>query len=123
MDKKIKIIFCILLMTIVSAGFLLLRKSGQKQTQNNSKVLKYIDAKTEKPTIHVFDDNKFVFVVQKDGIGGIAFGQDYVSVLDVHQKEINESMIDREKNGSPKIAKDEYFNIISYELYQLLGKK
>jgi hypothetical protein len=44
-------------------------------------------------------------------------------------------MIDREKNGSPKIAKDEYFNIISYdlnaagfpskktELYQLLGKK
>ena len=135
MDKKIKIIFCILLMTIVSAGFLLLRKSGQKQTQNNSKVLKYIDAKTEKPTIHVFDDNKFVFVVQKDGIGGIAFGQDYVSVLDVHQKEINESMIDREKNGSPKIAKDEYFNIISYDLnasgfpgkktevYQLLGKK
>lgn len=135
MDKKIKIIFCILLMTIVSAGFLLLRKSGQKQTQNNSKVLKYIDAKTEKPTIHVFDDNKFVFVVQKDGIGGIAFGQDYVSVLNVHQKEINESMIDREKNGSPKIAKDEYFNIISYdlnvsgfpskktELYQLLGKK
>ena len=134
MDKKIKIIFCILLMTIVSAGFLLLRKSGQKQTQNNSKVLKYIDAKTEKPTIHVFDDNKFVFVVQKDGIGGIAFGQDYVSVLDVHQKEINESMIDREKNGSPKIATDEYFNIISYdlnvsgfpskktELYQLLGK-
>ena len=135
MDKKIKIIFCILLMTIVSAGFLLLRKSGQKQTQNNSKVLKYIDAKTEKPTIHLFDDNKFVFVAQKDGIGGIAFGQDYVSVLDVHQKEINESMIDREKNGSPKIAKDEYFNIISYdlnvsgfpskktELYQLLGKK
>lgn len=135
MDKKIKIIFCILLMTIVSAGFLLLRKSGQKQTQNNSKVLKYIDAKTEKPTIYVFDDNKFVFVVQKDGIGGIAFGQDYVSVLDVHQKEINQSMIDREKNGSPKIAKDEYFNIISYdlnvsgfpskktELYQLLGKK
>ncbi|MFR0820520.1 MAG: hypothetical protein ACLSID_06085, partial [Lactococcus lactis] len=52
-----------------------------------------------------------------------------------HQKQINESMIDREKNGSPKIAKDEYFNIISYdlnaagfpskktELYQLLGKK
>ena len=44
-------------------------------------------------------------------------------------------MIDREKNGSPKIAKDEYFNIISYDLnasgfpgkktevYQLLGKK
>ncbi len=51
------------------------------------------------------------------------------------KKQINESMIDREKNGSPKIAKDEYFNIISYdlnaagfpskktELYQLLGKK
>ena len=36
--------------------------------------------------------------------------------LDVHQKQINESMIDREKNGSPKIAKDEYFNIISYDL-------
>ena len=135
MDKKIKILFCILLVTIASAGFLLLRKSGQKQTQNNSKVLKYIDAKTEKPTIHVFDDNKFVFVAQKDGLGGIAFGQDYISVLDVHQKQINESMIDREKNGSPKIAKDEYFNIISYdlnaagfpskktELYQLLGKK
>lgn len=135
MDKKIKILFCILLMTIASAGFLLLRKSGQKQTQNNSKVLKYIDAKTKKPTIHVFDDNKFVFVAQKDGLGGIAFGQDYISVLDVHQKQINESMIDREKNGSPKIAKDEYFNIISYdlnaagfpskktELYQLLGKK
>ena len=44
-------------------------------------------------------------------------------------------MIDRDKKGSPKIAKDEYFNIISYdlnaagfpskktELYQLLGKK
>ena len=135
MDKKIKILFCILLMTIASAGFLLLRKSGQKQTQNSSKVLKYIDAKTKKPTIHVFDDNKFVFVAQKDGLGGIAFGQDYISVLDVHQKQINESMIDREKNGSPKIAKDEYFNIISYdlnaagfpskktELYQLLGKK
>jgi len=135
MDKKIKILFCILLMTIASAGFLLLRKSGQKQTQNSSKVLKYIDAKTKKPTIHVFDDNKFVFVAQKDGIGGIAFGQDYISVLDVHQKEINQSMIDREKNGSPKIAKDEYFNIISYDLnatgfpskktevYQLLGKK
>ena len=135
MDKKIKILFCILLMTIASAGFLLLRKSGQKQTQNSSKVLKYIDAKTKKPTIHVFDDKKFVFVAQKDGLGGIAFGQDYISVLDVHQKQINESMIDREKNGSPKIAKDEYFNIISYdlnaagfpskktELYQLLGKK
>lgn len=135
MDKKIKILFCILLMTIASAGFLLLRKSGQKQTQNSSKVLKYIDAKTKKPTIHVFDDNKFVFVAQKDGLGGIAFGQDYISVLDVHQKQINESMIDREKNGSPKIAKDEYFNIISYDLnasgfpgkktevYQLLGKK
>ena len=135
MDKKIKILFCILLVTIASAGFLLLRKSGQKQTQNNSKVLKYIDAKTEKPTIHVFDDNKFVFVAQKDGLGGIAFGQDYISVLDVHQKQINESMIDREKNGSPKIAKDEYFNIISYDLnasgfpskktevYQLLEKK
>lgn len=103
-------------MSIASAGFLLLRKSGQKQTQNNSEIVKYVDAKTEKPTIHVFDDNKFVFVVQKDGIGGIAFGQDYISVLDVHQKEINQSMIDREKNGSPKISKDEYFNIISYDL-------
>ena len=67
MGKKIKILFCILLVTIASAGFLLLRKSGQKQTQNNSEVVKYVDVKFEKPTIHVFDDNKFVFVAQKDG--------------------------------------------------------
>ncbi len=46
-------------------GIFTTTKSGQKQTQNSSKVLKYIDAKTKKPTIHVFDDNKFVFVAQK----------------------------------------------------------
>ena len=134
MGKKIKILFCILLVTIASAGFLLLRKSGQKQTQNNSEVVKYVDVKFEKPTIHVFDDNKFVFVAQKDGFGGIAFGQDYISVFDVHQKQINISR-DKEQIVSPKMVKDEYFNIISYDLnaagfpskktevYKLLGEK
>ena len=125
------------LVLLVSIGSFYLLKQVQKhgKTSQQETKQKYIDAKTQKPTIHLFDDNKFVFVAQKDGIGGIAFGQDYISVLDVHQKEINQSMIDREKNGSPKIAKDEYFNIISYdlnaagfpskktELYQLLGKK
>ena len=125
------------LVLLVSIGSFYLLKQVQKhgKTSQQETKQKYIDAKTQKPTIHLFDDNKFVFVAQKDGIGGIAFGQDYISVLDVHQKEINQSMIDREKNGSPKIAKDEYFNIISYDLnatgfpskktevYQLLGKK
>lgn len=125
------------LVLLVSIGSFYMWKQVQKhgKTSQQETKQKYIDAKTQKPTIHLFDDNKFVFVAQKDGIGGIAFGQDYISVLDVHQKEINQSMIDREKNGSPKIAKDEYFNIISYDLnatgfpskktevYQLLGKK
>jgi len=122
------------LVLLVSIGSFYLLKQVQKhgKTSQQETKQKYIDAKTQKPTIHLFDDNKFVFVAQK---GGIAFSQDYISVLDVHQKEINQSMIDREKNGSPKIAKDEYFNIISYDLnatgfpskktevYQLLGKK
>lgn len=106
------------LVLLVSIGSFYLLKQVQKhgKTSQQETKQKYIDAKTQKPTIHLFEDNKFVFVAQKDGIGGIAFGQDYISVLDVHQKEINQSMIDREKNGSPKIAKDEYFNIISYDL-------
>lgn len=135
--KRVKKKVVGLLVLLVSIGSFYLLKQVQKhgKTSQQETKQKYIDAKTEKPTIHLFDDNKFVFVAQKDGIGGIAFGQDYISVLDVHQKEINQSMIDREKNGSPKIAKDEYFNIISYDLnasgfpgkktevYQLLGKK
>ena len=136
MKRVIKKIVGVLVL-LVSIGSFYMWKQVQKhgKTRQQDIKQKYIDAKTEKPIIHLFDDNKFVFIVQKDGIGGIAFGQDYISVLDVHQKEINQSMIDREKNGSPKIAKDEYFNIISYDLnatgfpskktevYQLLGKK
>lgn len=136
MKRVIKKIVGVLVL-LVSIGSFYMWKQVQKHGKTRQQEIKqkYIDAKTEKPIIHLFDDNKFVFIVQKDGIGGIAFGQDYISVLDVHQKEINQSMIDREKNGSPKIAKDEYFNIISYDLnatgfpskktevYQLLGKK
>ena len=59
---------------------------------------------------------------------------DYISVFDVHQKQINISR-DKEQIVSPKMVKDEYFNIISYDLnaagfpskktevYQLLGEK
>ena len=124
------------LVLLVSIGSFYMWKQVQKheKTSQQETEQKYIDAKTEKPTIHVFDDNKFVFVAQKDGIGGIAFGQDYISVLDVHQKQINISR-DKEQIVSPKMVKDEYFNIISYDLnasgfpskktevYQLLGKK
>ena len=134
--KRVKKKVVGVLVLLVSIGSFYMWKQVQKHGKNNQQGTKqkYVDAKTEKPTIHVFDDNKFVFVAQKDGFGGIAFGQDYISVFDVHQKQINISR-DKEQIVSPKMAKDEYFNIISYDLnaagfpskktevYQLLGEK
>ena len=105
--KRVKKKVVGLLVLLVSIGSFYLLKQVQKhgKTSQQETKQKYIDAKTEKPTIHLLDDNKFVFVAQKDGIGGIAFGQDYISVLDVHQKEINQSMIDREKMVHLKLQK------------------
>lgn len=134
--KRVKKKVVGVLVLLVSIGSFYMWKQVQKHGKTSHQEIeqKYIDAKTEKPTIHVFDDNKFVFVAQKDGLGGIAFGQDYISVFDVHQKQINISR-DKEQIVSPKMAKDEYFNIISYDLnaagfpskktevYQLLGEK
>ncbi len=89
--KRVKKKVVGVLVLLVSIGSFYMWKQVQKHGKNNQQGTKqkYVDAKTEKPTIHVFDDNKFVFVAQKDGFGGIAFGQDYISVFDVHQKQIN----------------------------------
>ena len=44
----------------------------------------------------VFDDNKFVFVAQKDGIGGIAFGQDiFRSWMSIKKRSIKVWLIER----------------------------
>ena len=52
------------LVLLVSIGSFYLWKQVQKhgKTSQQETKQKYIDSKTEKPTIHVFDDNKFVFV-------------------------------------------------------------
>ena len=79
--------------------------------RENSKT--YFEEKaTEFKSIQLFEDNKFVLVAveAKKNRGKIYYGQNYISTLEVHSLETEET------ETSPPIGKEEYYKIISYDL-------
>ena len=106
MKKKKLIYLSIVALVLGIAGL-----SSYFSPQESSKT--YFEQKeAELKSIQLFEDNKFVLVAveAKKNRGKIYYGQNYISTLEVHSLETEET------ETSPPIGKEEYYKIISYDL-------
>ena len=102
------------LVLLVSIGSFFMWKQVQKHGKTNQQETKqkYIDVKSEKPTIHVIDDNKFVFVASNkpERNSSWKYGQNYVIDFTSHQ------LVDETKSGNKADNAEEYFKVIAYDI-------
>ena len=116
MKRKKAMATFVVALAIVGLCFFLLQQNQKTRSYPEKKAESkrtYIDAKKDSPRIHVFDDSKFVFVAQAEGL---QYGQDYVTDITGHQLEFQDDIDDQNFPKAPLVGADENFKVLAYDL-------